>query len=202
MQNYVIDKGSARNGAEETANGTILRVGYADPPYLGQAKRHYSHDPMCAEVNHQVLIEHLNSTYDGWALSCSSPSLRTLLPLCPSDVRVGTWVKPFAAFKKANPAFAWEPVIFKPCRSRKGKFIVRDWVDANITLKRGVKPDRCSRFWPSSRKMCLTICSQDQELSATLGNAGATARSSVAPRANPMAFTSRQRFRRSVNSVS
>ena len=123
-------------------------VAYADPPYLGQAKRHYSHDPRCAEVDHAALIKKL-TTYDGWALSCSTPSLRTLLPMCPPDVRIGSWVKPLAAFKKVNPAYAWEPVIFKPCRPRKGRFTVRDWVDANITLRRGlcgVKPDRFC-FW-------------------------------------------------------
>lgn len=135
----------APTSAEGAAKSTILKCGYADPPYLGQAKRHYSDDPRCAEVDHAALIHQLNSSYDGWALSCSTPSLRILLPLCPPDVRVAAWVKPFASFKRANPTYAWEPVIFKPCRNRKGRFIVRDWVAENITLKRGlcgVKPDR------------------------------------------------------------
>ncbi|MGO8837580.1 MAG: hypothetical protein ACLQAH_05340 [Limisphaerales bacterium] len=120
------------------------RLGYADPPYMNQAKRHYSHDPQCAEVDHQALIKQL-TTYDGWALSCSTPSLRTLLPLCPPDVRVAAWVKPFCSFKAANPAYAWEPVLYKPCRSRKGRFVVRDWVAVNMTMRKGlcgVKPDR------------------------------------------------------------
>ena len=146
MRNKIVDNlGSAAADAEGNHKSTTLGVGFADPPYLGQAKKHYSHDPQCAEVDHQALIQKLDATYDGWALSCSSPSLRVLLPLCPSDVRVAAWVKPFASFKRANPAYAWEPVIFRPCRSRKGRFTVRDWVDANITLKRGlcgVKPDR------------------------------------------------------------
>ncbi len=145
MKKQIIDAiVSASPKAEKTSTITPLRIGYADPPYLGQAKRHYSHDPKCAEVNHELLIEKLQ-TYDGWALSCSTPSLQTLLRLCPSDVRVAAWVKPFAAFKKANPAYAWEPVLFKPCRSRKGRFVVRDYVEANITMKKGlcgVKPDR------------------------------------------------------------
>ena len=29
-----------------------MKFAYADPPYIGQAKRHYSHDPLCAEVDH------------------------------------------------------------------------------------------------------------------------------------------------------
>ena len=129
-------------------NAAIKRVAYADPPYVGQAVRRYSHDPKCAEVDHQALIQQL-TTYDGWALSCSTPSLRTLLPMCPRDVRVAAWVKPFCSFKGANPAYAWEPIIYRPCRSRKGRFVVRDWVAENITLKRGlcgVKPDRFS-YW-------------------------------------------------------
>jgi hypothetical protein len=27
-----------------------MKFAYADPPYIGQARRHYSHDPNCAEV--------------------------------------------------------------------------------------------------------------------------------------------------------
>jgi hypothetical protein len=45
-----------------------VRLAYADPPYPGQAKIHYSHDPRCAEVDHAKLIAELE-TYDGWALS-------------------------------------------------------------------------------------------------------------------------------------
>ena len=125
------------------------RVAYADPPYLGQARRHYSQDPRCAEVDHEKLIHQLDRDYDGYALSCSSVSLPTLLAFCPPGVRVGAWVKTFAGFKGANPAYVWEPVIFKPCRSRKGRFIVRDWVAERITMRRGlcgVKPDRVS-YW-------------------------------------------------------
>jgi hypothetical protein len=125
------------------------RCGYADPPYVGQARRHYSHDPRCAEVEHAALIQKLNDSYDGWALSCSSTSLQTILRLCPPGVRIGSWVKTFASFKAANPAYAWEPVIFKPCRSRKGRFVVRDWIAERITLKRGLcgaKPARVC-YW-------------------------------------------------------
>lgn len=121
-----------------------MKIGYADPPYIGQARRHYSHDPKCAEVDHVALIRQLMK-FDGWALSCSSPSLHTLLPLCPPEVRIASWVKPFCSFKGANPAYAWEPVLYVPCRSRRGRFVVRDWVAANTTMKKalsGVKPER------------------------------------------------------------
>ena len=127
-----------------------MRVAYADPPYIGQAKKHYSHDPNCAEVDHRQLVTDLME-YDGWALSCSSPSLKEILSYCPDDVRVGAWVKPFASFKpNVNPAFAWEPVVFYGGRPR-GRDIptLRDWISANITMQKGlvgVKP-KMFCFW-------------------------------------------------------
>ena len=112
-----------------------MRVAYADPPYVGQAKKHYKSE----EVDHVALIAQLGE-YDGWALSASSPSLRYLLPMCPENVRVAAWVKPFCSFKpNVNPAYAWEPVIFVPARSgRRDIPTVRDWVSTNITLKKGL----------------------------------------------------------------
>lgn len=91
-----------------------MKFAYADPPYIGQAKRHYSHDPRCAEVDHAELIERLAREFpDGWALSASAPSLARILPLCPSGFRIGVWCKSFCAFKRnVRPAYAWEPVIF------------------------------------------------------------------------------------------
>ena len=132
---------------------TAVRMAYADPPYIGQAQKHYSHDPQCAEVDHGALIDRLCAEYpDGWALSCSSPSLREILPLTPPQVRVAAWVKPFASFKPGvNPAYAWEPVIFHGGRKKRRRTepTVRDWVAVGITLKRGLsgtKPDPFS-FW-------------------------------------------------------
>lgn len=127
-----------------------MRFAYADPPYIGQAKRHYSHDPRCAEVDHAALVERLNG-YDAWALSLSSPTLRIILPMCPDDVRVMAWVKPFAVFKpNVNPAYAWEPVIVRGGRKRhRREPTVRDWVSCNITLRKGLcgaKPEKFC-FW-------------------------------------------------------
>lgn len=114
-----------------------MRVAYADPPYIGQARKHYG--PEAREVNHEMLVRHL-CEFDGWALSCSSPSLREILPLCPPETRVAAWVKPFCSFKpNVNPAYAWEPVLFVPARSGgRDRLTVRDWVAANITLKKGL----------------------------------------------------------------
>lgn len=126
-----------------------MRFAYADPPYIGQAKKHYGHLGG-TEVDHEQLIQQLEQ-YDGWALSCSSPSLQYILSICPQDVRIAAWVKPFCAFKvNVNPAYAWEPVIWKSARARvREQPTVRDWVSTPITLKRGlsgVKPDTFS-YW-------------------------------------------------------
>lgn len=126
-----------------------MKFAYADPPYVGQARKHYGTD--AKEVNHPLLIEWLNGAHDAWALSLSTPSLQEILPMCPQGVRVGAWVKPFAIFKpNVNPAYAWEPVIFGGGRRRnRNEPTVRDWCSVNITLRRGLsgaKPDAFC-FW-------------------------------------------------------
>ena len=126
-----------------------MRIAYADPPYIGQAKKHYGKETSYAgEVDHAQLALSL-AAFDGWALSASAPSLHVVLPLFP-DCRIGAWVKPFAIFKPGvNPGYCWEPVLFKPARTGKDRAgarkapTIRDWVSANITLRKGlsgVKP--------------------------------------------------------------
>lgn len=112
-----------------------MRFAYADPPYIGQAAKHYG----CDEIDHKELIEQLIE-YDSWALSLSSPSLREILTICPDNIRIAAWVKPFHVFKKnVAPSYGWEPVIF--CGQRKwdgvSRPIPRDFVVSNILLKKG-----------------------------------------------------------------
>ena len=123
-----------------------MRFAYADPPYQGQAKL-YSNEDIAKEVNYELLIAYLNE-FDGWALSLSSPSLRTILPMCPDDVRVMAWVKPFASFKPGvGLAYAWEPVIVRGGRKRlRTEATVRDWVAESITLKRGLTGAKPAAF--------------------------------------------------------
>ena len=130
-----------------------MKFAYADPPYIGQATKHYSDDPNSAEVDHAKLLHDLATYYDAWALSLSSPTLKQILalPECPDDVRVCAWVKPFCAFKaNVNPAYAWEPILIHGGRQLgRDVLTVTDFVSANITLKRGlvgVKPDKFS-YW-------------------------------------------------------
>lgn len=137
-----------------------MRFGYADPPYVGQSRKHYGG----AEVNHRLLIAHLRDEFpDGWALSCSSPSLEELLHLCrlelgPNKVRIGAWAKPFHILKRGvRPSYGWEPLIYRGGRNKnpeippKGgrRVTPQDYVIANITLRRGTvgaKP-RTFSYW-------------------------------------------------------
>lgn len=92
-----------------------MKAAYADPPYLGLAKAFYGEmHPEAGEYDkpetHQRLIDRLMDEYDCWAMSLHEPALREILNMCPKDVRVAAWVKPFAAFKKnVTRAWTWEP---------------------------------------------------------------------------------------------
>ena len=123
-----------------------MRYAYADPPYLGCGAKLYSpfhgnaadwDDPQ----THRDLVSYLVDEFpDGWAISLHTPSLRLYTSLAPDDARVGAWVKPFASFKPGvNPAYAWEPVLFRGGRKRsRTEMTVRDWVSVPIELKRGL----------------------------------------------------------------
>lgn len=142
----------------------MMRFAYADPPYLGKCGKFYGHhhpDGRCWDdlLTHKLLIDRLTEGYpDGWALSCSSPDLRELLPLCPPETRIAPWCKSFCAFKKGvRPAYAWEPVLFLGGRNKnhpppeKGgaQTTPKDYLVAPITLKRGLtgaKPEAFCRW--------------------------------------------------------
>jgi hypothetical protein len=104
-----------------------MKIAYADPPYFGKAKLHYD----CDEIDFPELIGRLENDYDGFALSCNSVDLQVLLPMFKTKIRVGAWVKPWAAIKKnVWPVYAWEPIIFKTPRRKilKHKMIL-DWIE-------------------------------------------------------------------------
>jgi len=139
-----------------------LRFAYADPPYLGMCS-YYQHnhggpvipDGGCWDnlETHRRLIDRLSTSWpDGWALSLASTNLRDILPLCPPDVRVASWVKPFASWKPTQRVpYTWEPVIFRGGRSRADSDAdaTRDHLSCSITLKAGfvgAKPPEFSRW--------------------------------------------------------
>jgi hypothetical protein len=65
-----------------------------------------------------------------------------------AKVRELTGVKPFCSFKPGvNPAYAWEPVIFSGGRKRGRELpTLRDWVSANITLRKGLSGSKPEAF--------------------------------------------------------
>jgi len=128
-----------------------LKIAYADPPYLGCARKLYG-DPFYDELDKHVdLMERMDAEYDAWALSLHEPSLRFILPRAPDDVRVAAWVKPFASFKPGvDPAYTWEPVIYRTARKwNRSQPTTRDHISEPIQLKAGLtgaKPERFC-FW-------------------------------------------------------
>ncbi len=134
-----------------------MKYAYADPPYLGRGRKLYKEHHDQAHIwdtleAHQNLIAKLDH-FDGWAMSLSAPSLKQILPMCPDDVRIAAWVKPFAVLKKGvNPTYAWEPVIFRGARKRGlEEPHVKDWVSANITMQKGLPGAKPLEF-------CVWIC--------------------------------------------
>lgn len=111
------------------------RMAYADPPYPGQAYRHYrDHPDYAGEVDHAVLIAELERDFpDGWALSTSVAALPEILPLCPqgesskkrvradagrgvklgTGVRICVWHRTGIPFPPSRVMWTWEPVIVR-----------------------------------------------------------------------------------------
>ncbi len=131
---------------------TPVRAAYADPPYLGCGKLYSKVHPDALTWDdperHKQLVDKLCDSFDCWAMSLSSPSLKTILPMCPDDVRVMAWVKPFAVFKpNTGVAYAWEPVIVRLSRRRtREQHTVRDWISEVITIKKGLTGAKPAAF--------------------------------------------------------
>jgi len=121
-----------------------MTVAYADPPYVGKAKM-YGVDET---IDQALFLVHLDRTFpDGWAYSLSSSHLKYAMSVTVAQqARVAAWVKPWAVYRPGvNPAYAWEPVLFKPARkARRNKATVRDFVIENAVMSgpcKGRKPE-------------------------------------------------------------
>lgn len=126
-----------------------MRIGYADPPYIGCAHLYKDHPDYGGEVDHAELVARLEANFDGWILHAAATpkSLAILAPLAEqAGARWCSWVKGFAAFKRNVPvAYAWEPVIIKAARKPvvSGRIKpLRDWVECPIRKGlTGAKPE-------------------------------------------------------------
>lgn len=101
-----------------------MKFAYADPPYLGRAEYYRAHHPDAMKWDdpetHRALIGRLQADFlDGWAISLSERSLRTILPMCPPEARVAAWItdRPRFAGKAVPVRKHFEPVIFMGGRS-------------------------------------------------------------------------------------
>lgn len=114
-----------------------MKFAYADPPYLGRGEYYRAHHADAMAWNkpetHRALIERLQAEFaDGWVLSLSERSLRTILPMCPPEARTAAWItdRPRYAGKAVPVRKHFEPVIFMGGRTyadtgnRAGDFIV------------------------------------------------------------------------------
>lgn len=165
------------------------RFAYADPPYIGQARKIYAKEAaadgrVASEVDHAALIDTLEQ-FDGWALSLSAAmySLKEIVALAPDDARMAAWVKPFASFKRGvSVAYTWEPVLFRTVRpwskeipTVKDHIIEPPAVAENITMRRGFPGAKPERF-------CLWLfdllgMQPDDELHDLFPGSGAVSRS-------------------------
>jgi len=134
-----------------------MRFAYADPPYLGKAKRLYGkfHDDAARwddpQAHRELVIQLQNEYPDGWALSCNPKDLAVYLPECPENVRIASWVKSFHQIRpKLTVQHAWEAVLWVGGREEQGrKPMVRDWLLTKPTNRKGLpgaKPPEFNRW--------------------------------------------------------
>lgn len=157
-----------------------MKIGYADPPYIGCAHLYKDHPDYAGEVDHPRLLERLMDEFDGWVLHAGAhnASEAILGPMAAKyGLRKGVWVKGFAAGKKNVPTmYAWEPVYIKTARKPvvSKRIVNRDWIMCSITLRKGltgVKPEAVSH-WAFE----LAACRPEDTLDDMFPGTGAVAR--------------------------
>jgi hypothetical protein len=118
----------------------MVRIAYADPPYLGNCSRyghaHYGGGCWDDLETHRSLVVHL-ATFDGWALSLNTHTLRAILPLVPPSVRILAWCKRTMGMGLYEPRSSWEPVLVMQARKRRSTNGLQDWL-ASVPPYNGV----------------------------------------------------------------
>lgn len=51
---------------------SAMRIGYADPPYIGCAHLYSDQPDFAGEVDHKRLVDRLQSEFDGWVLHAAA----------------------------------------------------------------------------------------------------------------------------------
>lgn len=110
---------------------------------------HPGHAVYDSVEGHWALVRRLLDEFpDGWAMSCSSPSLLEIAEPFREFLRVAAWVKPFASYKpNVTPAYTWEPVLFAGGRkATRSEPTGRDSFVGNITMRRGFPGAKSDEF--------------------------------------------------------
>ena len=131
-----------------------MKFAYADPPYLGLAKRFYGDlHPEAAEYDkkekHIELIERLMDEFpDGWAVSLHTPTLPFYCSIMPPKARVCAWTKSIhQIWWNVTVQYAWEPVILYGGRQEKNRRpMVRDYMHCARAQRKGLRGSKPARF--------------------------------------------------------
>jgi hypothetical protein len=130
-----------------------MKFAYADPPYIGLAKKFYAkHHADAADYDqpetHKNLITQLCDEYpDGWLVCLQAPALAFYLSICPEDVRVGAWCKTWHQIRPTTTQFAWEPVIWRGGRKdNKRSPMIRDWMSCPAARGQGLRGSKPPEF--------------------------------------------------------
>jgi hypothetical protein len=143
----------------DLAASSVKRFAYADPPYPGMSAKYYRDEPTYAgEVDHAALIATLRG-YDGWALSTSEKTLRSVWQLCP-EARCAAWIKthPVSA-QTFGPHNVWEPVLY--VAGRRERPGVPDAIVAQVARGNGDLPGRKPRRFCQWLFALLGMCPGD-----------------------------------------
>lgn len=62
-----------------------MKLGYADPPYIGCAHLYSDHPDYAGEVDHAALIQRLEAEFDGWVLHASATKDSMAVPRLGED---------------------------------------------------------------------------------------------------------------------
>ena len=92
-----------------------MRIGYADPPYIGCAHLYKDHPDYAGEVDHAELIARLERDFDGWVLHAAATpkSMAVLAPLLALAAAIFVNLLVFLAMGK-NPAAVFYALLLEP----------------------------------------------------------------------------------------
>jgi hypothetical protein len=131
-----------------------MKFAYADPPYLGLAKRFYGDlHPEAAEYDkkekHVELIARLMDEFpDGWAVSLHAPTLPFYCSIIPKEARVCAWTKTIhQIWWNVTVQYAWEPVILYGGRKEKNRRpMTRDYLNCARAQRKGLRGSKPDKF--------------------------------------------------------